>query len=298
MIDRNRGSTPPVSVLVTVFNRERYLPECLESILGSTWKDFELVVVDDASIDGSLAIAEDFASGDERIRIERNETNLGDYGNRRRAADLARGQYLKYVDSDDVLYAHSLALMMEAMQESPEAALGISHSQPEGQKPYPWRLSPAEAWRKEFLGDGCMGSGPSGAIIRRDAFFDVSGFRDWGVLSDTDLWYRLSAKWPIVLLPPDLVWWRRHPGQEFVRDEADLVYLEKGFDLTRDALASPSSPLSHAERNAAEERARQRHARRLLSLAFRKRRPSKAWELMRAAELSPREIVSGFSRYR
>jgi glycosyltransferase involved in cell wall biosynthesis len=290
--------TPPVSVLVTVFNRQQYLAECLTSILASTWKDFEVVVVDDASTDGSFEIAEEFAGRDSRVRVERNERNLGDYGNRRRAADLARGTYLKYVDSDDVLYSHSLAAMMEAMQAAGEAALGISHSQPNGEQPYPWRLTPAEAWRREFLDGGCLGSGPSGAIIRRDAFFAVGGFRNWDVLSDTDLWYRLSARWPIVLLPPGLVWWRRHPGQEFVRNEAEITYLAKGVELATLTLEDQSGPLDENERAAARSRVKQHFARKVISLAFRRGRPYVAYKLLRDARLPVSEVVAGFAPYR
>jgi glycosyltransferase involved in cell wall biosynthesis len=291
-------SQPAVSILVTVYNREAYLAACLESILASTWDDFEVVVVDDGSTDGSVAIATEYASRDPRVRFFQNDSNLGDYPNRMRAAELARGRYIKYVDSDDLIYCHSLAIMMEAMEAHPAAGFGLSHSSPEDDQPYPWMLSPPDAWKKEFLGSGCLSCGPSGAIIRRDAFFEAKGFRDWGVLSDIDLWYRMSARFPVVLLPPGLVWWRRHGAQEFARDEADMFYLEKGHALAVDALTSAACPLSEAERHAALARARQHHARRLMSLALRRRRPLRALQLLRRSGLSASELLQGLRAYR
>ncbi|MBA2706737.1 MAG: glycosyltransferase family 2 protein [Gemmatimonadaceae bacterium] len=288
---------PAVSVLVTVFNREAYLHQCLESVLASTLDDFEIIIVDDGSTDASLSIAQRHASADRRVRVYRNDRNLGDYPNRTRAANLAKGRFLKYVDSDDLIYSHSLAIMVEAMNANPDAALGLSHSLPEVEQPYPWKLAPAQAWRKEFLADGCLGSGPSGAIIRRDAFFEVGGFGDWGILSDTDLWYRMAARWPVILLPPGLVWWRRHDGQEFTRDSADAVYIERGFNLAMKSLSSSECPLTGSERALAVDRARQRHARRLISLALRRRRPGLALRLLSRSGLSGRQMLHGLKRY-
>ncbi len=291
------SESPVVSVAVTVYNRERYLPDCLESVLASTWRNFEVVLVDDCSSDNSFEVARRFASNDPRIRISRNEHNLGDYRNRMRAAELARGRYLKYVDSDDLIYSHSLEIMVEAMETNRDAALGLCHSLPEDESPYPWKLEPASSWRKEFLGDGCFGSGPSGAIIDRERFIEIGGFREWGVLSDADLWYRMSAKWPIMLLPPGLVWWRRHAQQEFSKDSAAAVYLERGFALSLDALSSPENPLSDAERKSAVARAKQHHARRLIALALRRGRPALAFRLMRQSGLDPSELAQGLAKY-
>ncbi len=286
-----------VSVLVTVFNRARYLAACLDSILASSHGDFEIVVVDDTSSDGSVEIAEDYARRDSRIRFFRNEKNLGDYPNRMRAAELATGKYLKYVDSDDLIYPHSLGVMVQAMEKYPDACLGLSHSQPEDEEPYPWKLGSEAAWDKHFLGRGCLSCGPSGAIIHRERFFEAGGFRNWGVLNDSDMWYRMSAKWPVVLLPPGLVWWRRHEGQEFTRNGAAAVYLERGFKLGMETLKSPDCPLNPARREQALLKLRQHHARRLWALGGRGHGAG-AWWLYRRSGLSVGEFLSGLRPYR
>jgi len=289
---------PIVSVLVTVFNREAYLSDCLESILASSWKDFEVVVVDDCSVDDSHAVAERHSVGDSRIRPYRNDRNLGDYPNRMRAASLATGRYIKYVDSDDLIHPHGLGVMVEAMEKHPQAALALSHSLPEDREPYPSMLSPRDAWIRQFLGDGCLNSGPTGAIIRRDAFIEAGGFRDWGVLSDMDLWYRMAARWPVLLLQPGLVWWRRHDDQEFTKGGASMVYLEKGYQLMMESLASSDSPLTPSERKAAEFRERQHQARRLISLAVRRGSPLLALRSFNRSGLSAADLVQGLRPYR
>ena len=292
-------SPPIVSVLVTVFNREVYLEETIESILKSSWTDFELILVDDASTDASLAIAKKIARKDERVRVVANEKNLGDYSNRNKAASLAKGKYIKYVDSDDLIYPHSLGLMVESMNRNPEAAFALSHSRPEDESPYPWALLPTETYRKHFLGAGCLSCGPSAAIIRREAYESVGGFRQhWKVLADTDLWLRLASRWPTVLLPPGLVWWRRHEGQEYTRGDAEINYLKRGYQLDIEALSSAECPLDEIDRQIAFERKRQHFARRLLSLAIRKRQPGSALSIYRTSGLSPADLLKGFRSYR
>src|SRR5678815_4561869 len=97
------GSQPPsVSVVLTAYNREHYIAESIESVLAQSYGDFELIIVDDASSDRTAAIIESYARTDPRITMEVNDRNLGDYPNRRKAAGLARGRFLKYHDSDDV----------------------------------------------------------------------------------------------------------------------------------------------------------------------------------------------------
>ena len=291
-------STPIVSVLVTVFNREEYLVHALQSILSSTQPDFELIVVDDASTDESLAVARQFAKQDDRIRVYENEENLGDYPNRARAASLACGRYLKYVDSDDIIYPHSLAIMVESMERYPDASMALNHSLPQDDQPYPWYLSPEKTYSKHFLGRGCLSCGPSGAIIRAESFKAIGGFRSrWGALSDIDLWYRMAAMWPTVLLPPGLVWWRRHEAQEFTRENEDQFYLRRGYELKVDALSQTDCPLPDRDRDLAIKRSRQHFARHLWSLALRQRRPTAALRIFNESDLRVPDLILGLREY-
>ena len=105
------SAAPLVSVVMTAYNRERYVGAAIESVLAQTFADFELIVVDDGSVDRTVEVARQYED-DPRLRIVLNERNLGDYPNRNRAAALARGRFLKYHDSDDVMYPHCLSTMV------------------------------------------------------------------------------------------------------------------------------------------------------------------------------------------
>ena len=122
----NHLMPPKVSVLTTVYNREKYITECIESVLASSFQDWEMIIVDDQSVDRSVEIAQSYAQQDERIKVYVNEVNLGDYPNRNKAASLATGKYLKYLDADDLIYPHGLEIMVKTMECYPQCTLGIS----------------------------------------------------------------------------------------------------------------------------------------------------------------------------
>src|ERR1700682_894516 len=93
---------PLISVVTPAFNAERYVRASIESILRQSFTGFELIVIDDASTDGTWPIIHELASRDHRIRAFRNPTNLGIAGNRNKGVDLARGVYLAWQDADDI----------------------------------------------------------------------------------------------------------------------------------------------------------------------------------------------------
>jgi glycosyltransferase involved in cell wall biosynthesis len=103
-------TTPPtVSIGVPVYNGERYLRTALQSVLDSTFQDWEVIISDNASTDGTMAIIEEFMARDPRIRLNRNATNIGALPNFNLVADAARGTYFKWLAYDVVLDPDLLA---------------------------------------------------------------------------------------------------------------------------------------------------------------------------------------------
>ena len=90
-----------VSVIIPVYNTEKYLPKCLESVCNQTLKDIEIICVNDASPDGSLAILQEYAKNDNRIKLINFTENKGAAAARNAGIDVATGEYIGFVDSDD-----------------------------------------------------------------------------------------------------------------------------------------------------------------------------------------------------
>ena len=96
-------STPYFSVLVAAYNVDKYLDECLTSLIQQTYLDAEFIVVDDASTDNTKQICEGFAQRDVRFKLVRNEKNEGLLAVRKKAVKMARGQFVVFLDGDDCL---------------------------------------------------------------------------------------------------------------------------------------------------------------------------------------------------
>ena len=111
-------SYPRVSILIPVYNRSEYIGECINSALDQNFKDIEVVVVDNASDDGTWAICQHIAELDARVRIFRNEKNIGPVRNWIRCAEEARGQYSKILFSDDLLEPTCVTKMHAKLQKT------------------------------------------------------------------------------------------------------------------------------------------------------------------------------------
>lgn len=283
---------PAVSVLMTAFNREKYIAEAIESVLASTFQDFELIIVDDGSKDGTLEIARRYTS-DPRVQVHINEKNMGDYPNRNRAAELARGKYLKYVDSDDYIYPHGLEVMVRSMERFPTAGLGICLAG-SSDGPYPVQLQPEQTYREHFFGGNLFSQGPSGCIIRAEAFHLLNGFSGKRYIGDTEMWLRLGARYPVVKMVSDLVWWRTHPDQEYNLERTNPeFYSLMRFQAASESLKSPYCPLSGTERESSICRVKYSFARAIWRCAIYERRFRSAIHLFRDSGLSFWELSKG-----
>jgi len=112
-------SSPSVSVLIPSYNCARYLPETIESVLAQSFRDFELIICDNASTDGTERICREYAARDGRIRYHRNSTNVGAAGNYNLAFEKARGKFFKWASHDDKLTADYLGCCMRAFESAP-----------------------------------------------------------------------------------------------------------------------------------------------------------------------------------
>ena len=90
-----------ISVILPVYNVEPYIGACIESLKRQSFRDLEFIFVDDCSTDNSVAVIEDFARTDPRVRIIRNTENLGSGPTRNRGIEAAKGEYLSFIDPDD-----------------------------------------------------------------------------------------------------------------------------------------------------------------------------------------------------
>ena len=283
---------PLVSILMTSYNREKFIGEAIESVLASTYTNYELLIVDDGSSDDTVAIAKSYALKDGRITVYVNEKNLGDYHNRNKAASYAGGKYLKYVDSDDIIYPESLAVFVRSMEQFPEAAVGIMSALSQEAQPFPYLMQPRAAYHYHFYTAGLFDTGPTALIFRTDKFREIGGFSGKRYVGDTEINLRLAASWPIVKIASSLVFWRQHEGQEIVAGVNSTGYLELQLPMLSEELNKKECPLTTAERKDILAYNKRIAAREILKIALAKRKLGLAGDLYRKLPLAWADMVN------
>ena len=111
-------NTPKFTIATISYNSSNWIHECISSVLNSSFTDFEFLISDDCSTDDSWQIIQKFP--DHRITAWKNEKNLGEYKNRNKVLNAAKGEYFLFVDGDDVLYQQSLEILLKYIADYPQ----------------------------------------------------------------------------------------------------------------------------------------------------------------------------------
>ena len=240
-------ANPLVSVLMTAFNRENFIGEAIESVLASTYSNFELIIVDDCSRDSTVSIAQSYADKDQRISVHINEKNLGDYPNRNKAASYANGFYIMHLDSDDTIYNDGIEKCVNWISTFPNANFAMVNFF-NGEK-NPFVIKSIDAIRTHFLKQPFLGVGPGGTIIKRSFFESIDGFPErFGPSNDMFFNLKAVAQTDVVLLPEEFHFYRKHEGQEInTYNSNQNRYIYSNYLYYKAALTELNVPLTKKE---------------------------------------------------
>ena len=208
---------PLVSVIMPVYNSEKFVAEAIDSVLGQTFTDFEFLIVDDGSTDGSGKIIQDCADRDPRIRFFQHPENRGESAARNTAMEPAAGKYVTGMDSDDVSLPQRLEMQVAFLEAHPDiGAVGVSHQVcKEDLTPIVSQQLPSchYAIILHFLLYTRTAMKPANVMARRE-YFDASPLYDLDIVvsADVDLYLRLLRESGIRFanLTEQLYLYRRH----------------------------------------------------------------------------------------
>ena len=208
--------TPIVSVVMSVYNGERFLREAVESILDQSFREFEFIIIDDGSDDRSASILDSYQKNDPRVRVFHQE-NRGLVESLNLGCRLARGTYIARMDADDISFRNRLMCQVDFMEKHPEVgvvggAIEIINATGNSLITHRYPIKHCEINEALLRGD-CSLVHPA-VLMRKEVFVSVGGYRKIVVdAEDYDLWLRIAENSQLANLEVVVLKYRRHVNQ-------------------------------------------------------------------------------------
>lgn len=288
---------PKVSVIMPSYNKAEYIADSINSILNQTWKDFELIIIDDCSSDNSAEVIR--AVRDPRIRFYQNSENIGIAANRNKGLELARGEYIALLDADDLSPDYRLKDEVEYLDCHPEITAVYGGCQEIDEHGIPQGLYVSTFHNPDFIRANLLIRDiiPNGSCMYRKSFVlehHIFYEDDYYGMDDYLFWVRCSVKGKIAGIPETLLYWRNFEHNTTNRLFDDRRRIEKyneihkkalelnGFVLSSQDLALYNRVLSEKPYSISEERELKAFFSIICNLIEQSRRKSgsREWELM------------------
>jgi glycosyltransferase involved in cell wall biosynthesis len=201
-----------VSVCIPAYNGEKFIKECIDSVLAQTYPNFELIVVDDRSTDNTVSIIKSYT--DPRIKFYQNETNLGLIGNWNKALSYATGDYIKILPDDDLIYPGCLELQVAVLDKDKKKEVALVSGRKHvinnlgkilfsrGYSKTETEVSGYEAINKTVRSGGNI-IGEGGALLFRREIMSKAGIIDSDIfyILDLDYWFKILLNGKLHSLP-------------------------------------------------------------------------------------------------
>ncbi len=204
---------PLFTIATITYNSGKWVRQAIESVLASSFTDFELLISDDCSTDDTWEIIQQY--NDPRIRAWRNEKNMGEYPNRNKVLQQAKGKYILYVDGDDILYKDTLRNLSEYISAFPGAGMfwGLNPQH------FPFFIFPYQVLPRQNMKLIYCTLIPIAEIGFGEVLFDkasllkIGGFSTKYKTGDTFIKKKLAMMVPVVYVNIGFMFWRQSPQQ-------------------------------------------------------------------------------------
>jgi hypothetical protein len=249
---------PTLSVTVLNYNYGNYLPQCLDSILGQTFEDFEVIVIDDCSTDDSLEVIKPYLN-DPRVRLVSHAKNVGYSGSLIEGTEVhSRGDFVTVISADDMIRSpEAFERQLALLSDNPEASFCFTgydrfasetgkivqeHQSYKGD-----RVMPGPVFFREYLTRQRVQVLHSGTMLRKSAYNRTGGYRrDLRITLDLAMWPVLSLQGDVIYCDGDLYAYRTHDAQmstSFKKQHTNFVEVMKSVEGACDEAARQGVPL-------------------------------------------------------
>jgi glycosyltransferase involved in cell wall biosynthesis len=239
----------PVSVLMPCYNASKYIGTAIESVLGQSFRDLELVIAEDRSTDNTWEIVQSYAAKDPRIRIAQNRENLRIAKNRNRLLELARGKYIAWQDADDISEPLRIEHQIAFLDAHPEVGIVggwlrfFTDADPEG---FVRKYAPDDARLRAKIYRYSPVAQP-GAMIPKKVLDEMGEYKsEFDATEDLDMSFRIGAKYRFANLQEVVIRYRENiSSATFTR----LPEMErKTFAIRKLNCANPAYRLTFGDR--------------------------------------------------
>lgn len=209
------------SVIIPLYNKEKYVEKALKSVINQTFKEFEIIVVDDGSTDKSLEIAKRFQNGNYALQIL-EQTNSGVSAARNNAATIANYNYLAFLDADDWWDENYLETMRKLIDDFSEGALfASSYFKVKNGKHIPAKIGVEQDFKRgyfdylqAYIDSPYMPVWTGAAVVKKTVFDEMQGFNPVLKMGeDFDLWVKIALKYKVVLENQPLAYYNQDVEQ-------------------------------------------------------------------------------------
>ena len=194
------------SIITVSYNGEKYIYDTIRSVLSQTYENFEYIILDDNSSDRSWEIITSFE--DNRIRAIKNTSNIGEYSNRNKGVCIAKGEYVIFIDGDDIIYFNALQTFHHYLKLFPGCKM-ICAREWDAKILYPFEAGPKTIYLFEFMGNSILGGNFTKILFKKEVIEQAGYFPSGITTGDTYLQLKISMYHNILLINDGLTWWRK-----------------------------------------------------------------------------------------
>lgn len=246
-----KTSAPLFTVATISYNSGKWIRQTIESVLASSFSNFEFLISDDCSTDNTWAIIKEYK--DPRIKAERNENNIGEYPNRNKVLHAASGEYIFFIDGDDILFHDSLQRISKYISFFPDAGAlyGVAPHQ------FDFVVMPYLFTPKEITGLIYLNLLPitvvgfAETIFKSSALKNMGGFKENISIGDNYVKRRLACVESILLVPLGFTFWRQTEGQATKLAARNYRSMKENYFIDIEILRSSYFPLQGNDKSIA-----------------------------------------------
>lgn len=256
---------PIITVITISYNSSQFIGETIESVLSQEYENFEYVICDDCSRDNTWELIKKY--DDPRIRSFRNENNMGEYANRNKCVEIATGDFLIFIDGDDIMYPHALTIFLKYAKDFPDCGMVIARDW-DYRILCPYKVLPVDFFRFEYFDSSILGNFTK--IFFKTSVIKNNPFPLHIKTGDTYIQLKIGQNHSVLLIPDGLTWWRQRSGNATSQLFVNYRYNAEKTNYQLDLLKK-ECPLDSLERDLAMKNVYGIHLRLVIRLFFRMR---------------------------